>query len=157
MCSGNTFQGKYFWGHILLHYLIPDKWHDNFIHFIRKDFIGKLGFQVFQDWFDIFLSKKIYILYLFPVKQRFHPSWCANLRSAFIVQMRSLWPIQCGKQLSDGLTMAWVQIGLLEFTIKSFMEHSANQQFPFVLRGNCTSLQHCTIFCINQCDFGFFC
>lgn len=52
--------------------------------------------------------------------------------------------------------MAGVQIDQLELTVQSFVEHSANQQFSLVHRGNRASLQHSTIFCINHCDFGFF-
>lgn len=45
---------------------------------------------------------------------------------------------------------------LSQITVKSSVVHGANQQFPFVHRGNCRTLQHCAVFCINHSYFGLF-
>lgn len=60
-------------------------------------------------------------------------------------------------EMVGSVSMARVQSDPLELTIQRFLEHGADQQFPFVHRGNSTSLQNCTVFCINHCNFGFFC
>lgn len=61
------------------------------------------------------------------------------------------------KDWNNGLTFDDVRAaGLSQITVKSFVEHSANQQFPFVHRGDRGALQDGTILCINYSYFGVF-